>query len=34
MLDAVVPRRELKATIGGLLRHMTGKPAAAGYAPT
>ena len=34
MLDAVVHRRELKRTIGGLLRHMTGKPAAAGYAPT
>jgi acetyl-CoA carboxylase carboxyl transferase subunit beta len=33
MLDSVVHRRELKATIGGLLRHMTGKPAAAGYAP-
>jgi acetyl-CoA carboxylase carboxyl transferase subunit beta len=32
MLDAVVHRRELKPTIGQLLRHMTGKPAAAGYA--
>ena len=28
MLDAVVHRRELKGTIGQLLRHMTGKPAA------
>jgi acetyl-CoA carboxylase carboxyl transferase subunit beta len=28
MLDAVVHRRELKATVGQLLRHMTGKPAA------
>jgi acetyl-CoA carboxylase carboxyl transferase subunit beta len=34
MLDAVVHRRELKGAIGGLLRHMTGKPAAAGYAPS
>jgi acetyl-CoA carboxylase carboxyl transferase subunit beta len=33
MLDAVVHRRELKPTIGQLLRHMMGKPAAAGYAP-
>ncbi len=32
MLDAVVPRRQLKGTIGQMLRHMTGKPAAAGYA--
>jgi acetyl-CoA carboxylase carboxyl transferase subunit beta len=31
MIDAVVPRRELKHTIGRLLRHMTGKPAAAGW---
>ena len=29
MLDAVVHRRQLKATIGQMLRHMTGKPAAA-----
>jgi acetyl-CoA carboxylase carboxyl transferase subunit beta len=29
MLDSVVHRRELKATVGQLLRHMTGKPAAA-----
>ncbi|MGZ8375872.1 MAG: acetyl-CoA carboxylase, carboxyltransferase subunit beta [Gemmatirosa sp.] len=28
MLDAVVHRRDLKATVGQLLRHMTGKPAA------
>jgi acetyl-CoA carboxylase carboxyl transferase subunit beta len=32
MLDAVVHRRELKDTVGRLLRHMTGKPAAAGWA--
>ena len=32
MLDAVVHRRQLKGTVGQLLRHMTGKPAAAGYA--
>jgi acetyl-CoA carboxylase carboxyl transferase subunit beta len=31
MLDTVVHRRELKATIGRLLRHMTGKPAASGW---
>lgn len=31
MLDAVVHRRELKRTIGQLLRHMTGQPAAAGW---
>jgi acetyl-CoA carboxylase carboxyl transferase subunit beta len=29
MLDAVTHRRDLKATVGQLLRHMTGKPAAA-----
>ena len=34
MLDSVVHRRELKPTIGQLLRHMMGKPAAAGYAPS
>jgi acetyl-CoA carboxylase carboxyl transferase subunit beta len=28
MLDAVVHRRDLKSTVGRLLRHMTGKPAA------
>ena len=32
MLDAVVHRRELKGTVGQLLRHMTGKPAASGWA--
>jgi acetyl-CoA carboxylase carboxyl transferase subunit beta len=32
MLDAVVHRRELKDTIGRLLRHMSGKPAMAGWA--
>ncbi|GJG88556.1 acetyl-coenzyme A carboxylase carboxyl transferase subunit beta [Gemmatimonadetes bacterium T265] len=32
MLDAVVHRRQLKGTVGQMLRHMTGKPAAAGYA--
>ena len=31
MLDAVVHRRELKSTVGRLLRHMTGKPAATGW---
>jgi acetyl-CoA carboxylase carboxyl transferase subunit beta len=31
MLDAVVHRKELKATLGQLIRHMTGRPAAAGY---
>jgi acetyl-CoA carboxylase carboxyl transferase subunit beta len=32
MLDAVVHRRDLKTTIGRLLRHMSGKPAVAGWA--
>ncbi len=32
MVDAVVPRRELKMTVGQLLRHMSGQPAAAGWA--
>jgi acetyl-CoA carboxylase carboxyl transferase subunit beta len=32
MLDAVVPRRVMKETVGRLLRHMMGKPAAAGWA--
>jgi len=32
MLDAVVHRRDLKATVGQLLRHMSGKPAATGWA--
>ncbi len=34
MLDAVVHRRELKPTIGQLLRHMMGRPAAAGDVPS
>lgn len=32
MLDAVVHRHQLKRTIGQLLRHMSGKPAATGWA--
>jgi len=32
MLDQVVHRRDLKRTIGQLLRHMSGQPAAAGWA--
>src|SRR5688572_237879 len=32
MLDGVVHRRELKQTVGQLLRHMSGKPAATGWA--
>jgi acetyl-CoA carboxylase carboxyl transferase subunit beta len=32
MLDEVVHRRDLKPTVGRLLRHMSGRPAAAGYA--
>jgi len=32
MLDSVVHRRELKRTVGQLMRHMSGKPAAAGWA--
>jgi len=31
MVDAVVPRKELKPTVGQLLRHMSGKPAATGW---
>jgi acetyl-CoA carboxylase carboxyl transferase subunit beta len=31
MLDAVVHRHQLKATVGQLLRHMTGRPAASGW---
>jgi acetyl-CoA carboxylase carboxyl transferase subunit beta len=31
MLDASVHRRELKQTVGQLLRHMSGQPAAAGW---
>jgi acetyl-CoA carboxylase carboxyl transferase subunit beta len=34
MLDLVVHRKELKQTLGRLLRHMSGKPAAAGWATT
>ena len=32
MVDSVVHRRDLKRTIGQLLRHMSGKPAATGWA--
>jgi acetyl-CoA carboxylase carboxyl transferase subunit beta len=32
MVDSVVHRKELRATISRLLRHMTGRPAAAGHA--
>ena len=32
MVDRVVARRDLKETVGRLLRHMSGKPAAAGWA--
>jgi acetyl-CoA carboxylase carboxyl transferase subunit beta len=31
MLDAVVHRKELKGTVGQLLRHMSGQPAATGW---
>ena len=31
MLDSVVHRRQLKRTVGQLLRHMTGRPAATGW---
>jgi acetyl-CoA carboxylase carboxyl transferase subunit beta len=31
IVDSVVPRGELKRTVGQLLRHMTGKPASAGW---
>lgn len=34
MLDLVSHRKELKQTLGRLLRHMSGKPAAAGWATT
>jgi acetyl-CoA carboxylase carboxyl transferase subunit beta len=34
MLDLVVHRKELKQTLGRLLRHMSGKPAAAGWSTT
>jgi acetyl-CoA carboxylase carboxyl transferase subunit beta len=32
MLDSVVHRRNLKRTVGQLLRHMSGRPAATGWA--
>jgi acetyl-CoA carboxylase carboxyl transferase subunit beta len=32
MVDQVVHRRELKHTVGQLMRHMTGRPAASGWA--
>jgi acetyl-CoA carboxylase carboxyl transferase subunit beta len=32
MVDAVVARKDLKRTVGQLLRHMSGKPAATGWA--
>jgi acetyl-CoA carboxylase carboxyl transferase subunit beta len=32
MVDSVVHRKQLRATISQLLRHMTGRPAAAGHA--
>jgi acetyl-CoA carboxylase carboxyl transferase subunit beta len=32
MVDAVVHRKDLKRTVGQLLRHMSGKPAATGWA--
>jgi acetyl-CoA carboxylase carboxyl transferase subunit beta len=32
MVDSVVHRKELRATITRLLRHMTGRPAATGHA--
>jgi acetyl-CoA carboxylase carboxyl transferase subunit beta len=34
MLDTVVHRKELKQTVSQLLRHMSGKPAAAGWTST
>jgi acetyl-CoA carboxylase carboxyl transferase subunit beta len=34
MLDSVVHRKELKSTVGRLVRHMSGRPAAAGWATT
>ena len=34
MVDAVVPRKELKNTVGQLLRHMSGQPAASGWTST
>jgi acetyl-CoA carboxylase carboxyl transferase subunit beta len=32
MVDRVVHRKELRDTLSRLLRHMTGRPAAAGHA--
>ena len=32
MVDSVVARGDLKRTVGQLLRHMSGKPAATGWA--
>lgn len=34
MVDSVVHRKELKRTVGQLLRHMSGKPAGTGWAST
>ncbi len=34
MVDRVVHRHQLKRTVGQLLRHMSGKPAAVGWSPT
>jgi acetyl-CoA carboxylase carboxyl transferase subunit beta len=34
MVDAVVHRKELKSTVGQLLRHMSGQPAASGWTST
>jgi acetyl-CoA carboxylase carboxyl transferase subunit beta len=34
MVDAVVHRKELKNTVGQLLRHMSGQPAASGWTST
>jgi acetyl-CoA carboxylase carboxyl transferase subunit beta len=34
MVDQVIHRRELKRTVGQLLRHMSGKPVATGWAST
>src|SRR6185437_6848242 len=34
IVDIVVPRHELKPTVGRLLRHMSGKPAATGWLST
>ena len=31
MVDSVIHRKDLKNTVGQLLRHMSGKPAAAGW---